>query len=78
MSPKLPIITPAELIRALERSGYVKHRSKGSHIMYRHPNSPDRLVCIPFHRKDLSPNTLSRILQQAGINADMLMEMLKK
>ncbi len=32
MSPKIPIITAKELVRALKRAGFSKDRQKGSHL----------------------------------------------
>jgi predicted RNA binding protein YcfA (HicA-like mRNA interferase family) len=36
MSPKLPVISGADLIRALAKFGYVTVRQKGSHVRLRH------------------------------------------
>jgi predicted RNA binding protein YcfA (HicA-like mRNA interferase family) len=36
MSPKLPVISGADLIRALGKFGYVTVRQKGSHVRLRH------------------------------------------
>ncbi len=35
MSPKLPVISGADLIRALAKFGYVTVRQKGSHVRLR-------------------------------------------
>jgi len=32
MSPKLPVVSGEELIRALQKFGYVSVRQKGSHV----------------------------------------------
>ncbi len=72
MSPKLPRITATELLRALQRGGWVEAHQEGSHIQLRHPQKPGR-VTIAYHRGDiLNPKTLSRALQQAGLTADEL------
>jgi predicted RNA binding protein YcfA (HicA-like mRNA interferase family) len=36
MSPKLPVVSGEELIRALEKFGYIRTRQKGSHVRLRH------------------------------------------
>ncbi|MBI2941185.1 MAG: type II toxin-antitoxin system HicA family toxin, partial [Chloroflexi bacterium] len=38
MSPRLPRITAAELLRALRRAGWQQHRQTGSHLHLVHPD----------------------------------------
>jgi predicted RNA binding protein YcfA (HicA-like mRNA interferase family) len=40
MSPKLPVISGADLIHALAKFRYVTVRQKGSHVRLRHANDP--------------------------------------
>jgi predicted RNA binding protein YcfA (HicA-like mRNA interferase family) len=40
MSPKLPVLSGADLIRALGKFGYVAVRQKGSHVRLRHLSDP--------------------------------------
>lgn len=75
MSPKIPIVTPSELIKILEKLGYTRQRQKGSHIIFRHNERPGKHVCVPFHRKDLSPNTLKLILEQAGLTVEQFTDL---
>ncbi len=50
MSPKLPVVSGADLIRALGKFGYVAVRQKGSHVRLRHASDPRRLpVTVPLH-----------------------------
>ncbi|MEI2609914.1 MAG: type II toxin-antitoxin system HicA family toxin [Candidatus Promineifilaceae bacterium] len=67
--PKLPALTPKEVIKILEKKGFVLDRIKGSHHIYLHPTTRRRTV-VPLHKKDLPIGTLLSILQQAGINRD--------
>ncbi|MCX7794656.1 MAG: type II toxin-antitoxin system HicA family toxin [Thermodesulfovibrionales bacterium] len=64
--PKLPSLTPQEVINILEKKGYILERIKGSHRIYRHPETR-KMVVIPYHKKDLPKGTLLEILKQAGI-----------
>ena len=73
--PKLPVLTPKDVIRILEQRGFILDRVKGSHYIYRHPASGLRAV-VPFHRRDLPQGTLLSILKQAGIDRDELETML--
>jgi predicted RNA binding protein YcfA (HicA-like mRNA interferase family) len=52
-------------MRLLERHGFVLDRVKGSHHLYRHPET-GRQAVVPFHRKDLPKGTLLEISRQAG------------
>lgn len=72
---KLPVLTAKDLIRILERRGFILDRVKGSHHIYLHPETGQRAV-VPFHRRDLPQGTLVSILKQAGIDRDELEELL--
>jgi len=64
--PRFPSLTPQQIIKILEKKGFVLDRSKGSHRIYFHPETRRRVV-VPFHRKDLPQGTLREILKQAGV-----------
>lgn len=68
--PKLPRISGAEAIRALERLGFLQTRQRGSHIVLKRtgPNVVTGCV-VPLH-KDLAIGTLRGILKQAGISVE--------
>jgi predicted RNA binding protein YcfA (HicA-like mRNA interferase family) len=73
LMPKLPVIKPAEILKALKKIEFVEVRRKGSHIQLKKGNL---LVTVPFHNKDLNSNTLKSILRQARITIDELNEIL--
>lgn len=73
--PKLPVLTPREVIRLLEKRGFILDRIKGSHHIYLHPDTKQRAV-VPVHRRDLPQGTLLSILKQAGIEREELDELL--
>src|SRR6516162_1703928 len=68
----LPVVRPRELIRALERVGFVVHHIRGTHYYLRHPAKPGLLVTVPYHNRDLKRGTLRSILRQAGITPEEL------
>jgi predicted RNA binding protein YcfA (HicA-like mRNA interferase family) len=68
----LPVLTPRQLIRALQRAGFVLHHVRGSHHYFRHPDKPGVLVTVPYHNRDLKRGTLRAIMRQAGLTADDL------
>jgi predicted RNA binding protein YcfA (HicA-like mRNA interferase family) len=61
------------VIRILEKKGFILDRTKGSHRIYRNPDTKARVV-VPFHRKDLPRGTLLEILKQAGIDKSDLVD----
>jgi predicted RNA binding protein YcfA (HicA-like mRNA interferase family) len=56
----------SDIIRELERDGWVEVGSKGSHRQFKHPTKPGRTT-VPHPRKDIPPGTLKSIEKQAGI-----------
>lgn len=75
MSPRLPQVKPKELIRALERLGFVLRRQTGSHAIFRHPNTKNMAV-VPKHAKDVNRGLLFGILKQAGVSEDEFLKVL--
>ena len=76
MSPRLPRITAAEVMRALKRDGWQQVRKRGSHIILRHPTKRGR-VTVPMHTNEtLRLKTLEAILEQAELTVDGLRELL--
>ena len=72
----LPVVSPRQLIRALERAGLFVHHIRGSHYYLRHPDKPGILVTVPYHGRDLKRGTLRSILRQAGTSVDELVDLL--
>ena len=71
--PKLPILKPRKVSKALERAGFILARQKGSHRIY----IKDRLgVMIPYHNKDLKPKTLKHIIKQSGLEIEEFIRLL--
>jgi predicted RNA binding protein YcfA (HicA-like mRNA interferase family) len=70
VTPRLPVVSGAELIHALERRGWQVIRQRGSHVRLRHPDRQAFLV-VPLH-KELKRGTLHGILRDAGLAADEL------
>ncbi|MDZ7624638.1 MAG: type II toxin-antitoxin system HicA family toxin [Ignavibacteriaceae bacterium] len=71
--PKLPVVKPERLVKALKKIDFIEVRQKGSHIQLKRGNL---LVTVPFHNKDLNPTTLKSILRQAKISTEELLEIL--
>ena len=72
---KLPTIASKALIRALERSGFVIVRQRGSHVRLRHPDG--RVVTVPVHSgKDVGKGLLRKILRDAELTVDDLQDLM--
>jgi predicted RNA binding protein YcfA (HicA-like mRNA interferase family) len=69
--PKLPAISGAELIKILERKGYIQVRTRGSHVRLYPPDFlPEaKKVTVPLH-KQLKLGTLSSIIKDAGLTPE--------
>ena len=64
--PKLPRVSGAEVVRALQRLGFVVARQRGSHIVMRREASG---CVVPDHR-ELKTGTLAGVLKQAGVSVE--------
>lgn len=84
--PRLPRVSSAEAIRALERLGFVQVRQRGSHVILKKQLSTDdeenteaviEIGCVvPIQRKTLAVGTLRSILAQARVSVeDFLMNL---
>ena len=69
MGSKYPILTPKEVIKTLEKFGFIYVSQKGSHIKY---SNGDRVVIIPNH-SEVAKGTLKSILIMANIPLDDFM-----
>lgn len=72
MSPRLPVVSGRETLRALEKAGYAEISQRGSHIKLRRGN---RTVIVPLHR-ELAPGTLRSVLRQADLTVEQFTELL--
>lgn len=71
---RLPVISGAECIRALEKAGFVVYRQRGSHITMVWADLSAQTT-IPNH-KELDRGTLRAIIRQAGLTVDEFVALL--
>lgn len=70
---KLPTnIKPLELIKALNKLGFVEKSAKGSHRRLVHPDG--RWTQVAVHPKPIPTGTLHKILRQAELSINQLEE----
>lgn len=70
--PKLPRVSGAEVIRALERLGFIRIRQSGSHVILRRGNKG----CVVPMRSEVKVGTLAGVLRQAEVSAEEFTEAL--
>jgi predicted RNA binding protein YcfA (HicA-like mRNA interferase family) len=64
--PKLPHISGAEAVKALQRLGFQVARQRGSHIVMRRGSSG----CVVPNHREIKVGTLAGLLRQAGVTAE--------
>jgi predicted RNA binding protein YcfA (HicA-like mRNA interferase family) len=62
-----------EVVRRLERVGFVIRRQSGSHAVLRHPDG--RQTYVAMHPGDIPTGTFRAILKQAGLTPDQFAEL---
>ena len=63
---KLPHVSGAAVVRALERLGFVKIRQSGSHVIMRRGSKG---CVVPMH-SEVKVGTLAGVLRQADMSPD--------
>ena len=71
--PKFPVVSGAQVIRALERLGFQQVRQRGSHVVMRRN---ERGCVVPLH-KEVRIGTLTTIIRQAGLTPEQFFKALK-
>lgn len=56
-----------EIIKIIEKDGWVLSRTKGSHRQFKHQNKSGTVTIAGHPNDDLNPKTASSILKQAGL-----------
>lgn len=64
--PRLPRISGAEAVRALQRLGFAVARQRGSHIVMRRGSSG----CVVPNHREVKLGTLAGALRQAGVSVE--------
>jgi predicted RNA binding protein YcfA (HicA-like mRNA interferase family) len=70
--PKLPHLSGAAIVRALERLGFVKLRQSGSHVIMRRGAKG---CVVPMH-SEVKVGTLAGLLRQADVSPEEFLAVL--
>lgn len=76
MSRKLPALKAADVIRALERAGFVVRRIRGSHYHLTHATNSELRTVVPYHTRDLKRGTLRGILRDCELSVEEFLKLL--
>lgn len=77
MSPKLPVISDDEAIRAFQKIGYQVIQQRGSHVRLRDETNPRHLsLSVPKH-KELKRGLLRKLLHDADLTVVEFVELLR-
>jgi len=74
--PRLPMVKPAQLVRALERAGFEIDHQTGSHVVLWRASDNSRVV-VPWHNRDLGRGLTLRIVKSAGLTRDQFIQLLE-
>ncbi len=73
---KVPSLSYLEIVKALQRDGWVVVRQRGSHIrLQKHLSNEVLKITVPAHRP-VKSSTLSHILKQAHMDVEKFLELL--
>lgn len=64
---KLPLLSGRQVVKALERIGFVEIHRKGSHVKMKHPDG--RVIVFPFH-DEIDRFTLKGALRDAEVDLE--------
>jgi predicted RNA binding protein YcfA (HicA-like mRNA interferase family) len=67
--PKIRPLTPKELIKILEKQGFVLQRTTGSHMIFKNTSVGTRAI-VPFHLKEIPKGTLMSIIRESGLKKE--------
>jgi predicted RNA binding protein YcfA (HicA-like mRNA interferase family) len=69
----IPTLKPQEVVRILEKLGFIEVRQRGSHKQFRHEDG--RGTTVPFHKgRDISPRLLRQIASDIGLTVEEMLE----
>ena len=75
MTPRFPAASAKDVVRVVERLGFVFRRQSGSHAIYVRPSDQARVV-IPMHKGDLKRKTLRGIIYDMKVSVEEFNELL--
>lgn len=69
-----PQVRPKDLVKALQKTGFIKDHQTGSHVYLKHPDG--RLTSISVHPGTIPLGTMRAILKQIRTKSEELKKLL--
>lgn len=70
---KIPVLNSKDVVKILEKIGFVEVRQRGSHKQFRHNDG--RATTVPVHSgRDISPILLKQIIKDIGLTVEEFLE----
>ena len=70
---KIPVLKSREVVRILERMGFVEVRQRGSHKQFNHDHG--EFTTVPMHQgRDISPFLLRKIAEDIKTTVEELLK----
>jgi len=73
---KLPSLKSKDLIKVLDKLGYIEVRQTGSHKIFYH-SVKKKIIPVPMHNKDLKRGLVRAIIRELEISRDEFIKLLK-
>jgi len=75
---KLPALLARDIIRVLEKAGFVIVRQRGSHVRLVHRDDRTRYATVAMHGSDVPRKDVASILRQSKISKEEFLKLLQK
>ena len=75
---KLPPLSARGVTKALSALGFEKKRQRGSHMIFRHPETKATVIVPDHGNKELKKGTLRNIVRQANVSVNEFVNATKK
>lgn len=73
---KLPLLSPKEVCKVLEKLGFESIRQRGSHKYFKHADG--RATVVPIHPgRDIGRGLLKRIINETQISREEFLKLVK-
>ena len=75
--PNLPHLSGKEIVRALEKLGFVQARQRGSHVVMKKSMPEGNVGCVVPMHGEVAIGTLHSILKQARVSVEEFIKAVK-
>ncbi len=73
---KLPRLSGKEVIRALEKTGFIQKRQRGSHVFMIKENQEGKITTVVPMHQEIDKGTLLEIMRQCKLTREEFMELI--